>query len=301
WAATWASRAMLDEASQAILLNRDLLRATFENVSQGIGMFDPELRFAAWNRRFLELLGISEELAQIGTSLARIVESPERRRSAMAVDLSMLQGAPAPHTYERRRSDGRVLELQTNPMPSGGFVLVCTDITERTQTLEALKDSERRVREANELLERRVGERTRELTQLNAELSNAKAAAEAANVGKTRFLAAASHDLLQPLHAARLFAGALAERPRSPKAGAVACSSAAGGKAIASLSRCGTPARGFPRTRSASSSRSSGGSEPTRASRPRASASGWRSSTASRACSTIPCRSALGRATAACS
>jgi len=226
WASTWASRAVLDEASQAILLNRDLLRATFENVSQGIGMFDPELRLAAWNRRFLELLGIPEDLAQIGTPLARIVESPERRQSAMGVDLSMLQEAQSvasvPRTYERRRSDGRVLELQTNPMPAGGFVLVCTDATEHTQTLEALRDSESRIREANEMLERRVGERTRELTRLNEQLSEAKASAEAANVGKTRFLAAASHDLLQPLHAARLFAGALAERTRGPKTGALA-------------------------------------------------------------------------------
>jgi len=226
WASTWASRAMLDEASRAILLNRDLLRATLENVSQGIGMFDPELRLAAWNRRFLELLGIAEELAQIGTPLALIVESPGRRQSAAAIDLAMLQDArsdPAlaamPHTYERRCGDGRVLELQTNPMPSGGFVLVCTDITDRTQSLEALRDSERRVRDANEMLERRVGERTQELTQLNEQLSEAKATAEAANVGKTRFLAAASHDLLQPLHAARLFAGALAERPRAAKVG----------------------------------------------------------------------------------
>jgi len=224
WASTWASRAMLDEASQAILQNRDLLRATLENVSQGIGMFDPEQRLAAWNRRFLELLGISEELAQIGVPLASIAENPERRRSGVDVDLEMLQETrrdPAlsamPHTYERRRGDGRVLELQTNPMPSGGFVLVCTDITERTQSLEALRDSERRIREANELLEGRVAERTQALTTLNEELSEAKAAAEAANIGKTRFLAAASHDLLQPLHAARLFAGALAERPRGAK------------------------------------------------------------------------------------
>lgn len=228
WAATWGSRAMLDEASQAILLNRDLLRATLENVSQGIGMFDPELRLAAWNRRFLELLGIPEELAQIGTPLGSMAERAERRRSPMAVDLGMLQEAredPAlaaiPHAYERRRGDGRVLELQINPMASGGFVLACTDITERTQTLEALRDSESRIREANEMLERRVGERTRELTALNEQLSVAKAAAEAANFGKTRFLAAASHDLLQPLHAARLFAGALAERPRGAKAGAL--------------------------------------------------------------------------------
>jgi PAS domain S-box-containing protein len=342
WASMRATRAMLDEASEAILFNRDLLRATLENVSQGIGMFDPGLRLAAWNRRFLELLGVPEELAQMGTSLMLIVESPQRLGSAMSVDLALLleaQTDPArsvePHTYERRRDDGRVLELQTNPMPAGGFVLVCTDITERTQTLEALRDSERHIRiytnnvpvliayvdrreryrftnqpyehalglrqggmlgltirevlgedryqrlkpnidaafagerqtfeiefpdggvklargtyiphlddaggvigfvalyqditeqrraenvlrEANEMLERRVIERTRELTQLNAQLTEAKATAEAANVGKTRFLAAASHDLLQPLHAARLFTGALAERSRSPKIG----------------------------------------------------------------------------------
>ncbi|MGH7125568.1 MAG: hybrid sensor histidine kinase/response regulator, partial [Stellaceae bacterium] len=224
WATTWGSRAMLGEASEAILLNRDLLRATLENVSHGIAMFDPERRLAACNHRFLELVGLPEELAQIGTPLVRIVESRERRHSQVDIDLAMLQApgadpamAALPHVYERRRSDGRILELQTNPMASGGFVLVCTDITERTRSLEALRDSERRVREANEMLERRVTERTQELTALNEQLSVAKAVAEAANVGKTRFLAAASHDLLQPLHAARLFAGALTERPRGAK------------------------------------------------------------------------------------
>jgi len=224
WASVRATRVRLDEASEAILFNRDLLRATLENVSQGIGMFDPALCLAAWNRRFLELLGLPEELAQIGTPLAAIVESQTGPEAALSVDLAMLPEAlkdptvaAMPHTYESRRGDGRMLELQTNPMPSGGFVLVCTDITERTQTLEALRDSERRIREANEMLERRVAGRTHELTRLNQELTTAKSAAEAANVGKTRFLAAASHDLLQPLHAARLFTGALAERCRGTK------------------------------------------------------------------------------------
>jgi PAS domain S-box-containing protein len=332
--------AILDEASEAILFNRDLLRATLENISQGIGMFDPALRLAAWNRRLLELLGVPEHLAQIGTSLEHIVESCQRATTDTSVDLSMLlprqnhaELYTQAHSYERRRGDGRVLELQSNPMPGGGFVLVCTDITEPVQTLEALRDRERRIRvctdnvpalityvdrderyrftnepydealgqqgvgaigrtirevlgeerysrlkrhidaalsgqrrtfeidfphsgieiargtyiphfdsgghvigfftlyqditeqrhaervlrEANEMLERRVAERTRELTLLNEQLARAKSAADAANVSKTRFLAAASHDLLQPLHAARLFIGALAERSRGKK------------------------------------------------------------------------------------
>ena len=68
--------------------------------------------------------------------------------------------------------------------PGGGFVLTFTDVTERHRAAEAL--------------ERRIEERTRDLKA-------AKAEAERANQGKTRFLAAAGHDLMQPLHAARLF------------------------------------------------------------------------------------------------
>src|SRR5690606_9224888 len=59
---------------------------------------------------------------------------------------------------------------------------------------------------ANETLERRVAERTAELVRVNEALSEA-------NLAKARFLAAASHDLLQPLNAARLYASSLIERP----------------------------------------------------------------------------------------
>jgi signal transduction histidine kinase len=115
-------------------------------------------------------------------------------------------------TRQKHLPDGQVLELQLNPIQAGGFVLVCTDISEQMRAIEAIKHSERRVREANELLEHRVRERTRELTELNEELAEAKQSADAANVGKTRFFAAASHDLLQPLHVARILTGALSER-----------------------------------------------------------------------------------------
>ncbi|MEL7029596.1 MAG: ATP-binding protein, partial [Pseudomonadota bacterium] len=59
--------------------------------------------------------------------------------------------------------------------------------------------------------EERVAERTAELSDLNLALEDARAQAEAATASKTSFLAAASHDVLQPLNAARLFASALAE------------------------------------------------------------------------------------------
>jgi Na+/proline symporter/signal transduction histidine kinase len=217
------SNAILAEASEAILFNHDLLRATLENVTQGIGMFDAERRLAAWNRRFLELLSIDEAQAHIGTPV-QLMLSPQIRGTC---DLArLLKGCSsanprAAQTMQQRLPDGRMLEFQVNPMQAGGFVLVCTDITEQIRTLEALRESEKHIREANESLELRVAERTRELTLLNEQLAVAKREAEAASVGKTRFLAAASHDLLQPLHVARILAGALSEGRRAGKSTAL--------------------------------------------------------------------------------
>ena len=91
-----------------------------------------------------------------------------------------------------------MVEVRANRMPDGGIVTTFTDITPSVEAAEAL--------------EKRVRERTTELTLLNAELVRAKADAEEANISKTRFLAAASHDILQPLNAARLYVTSLVER-----------------------------------------------------------------------------------------
>ena len=100
---------------------------------------------------------------------------------------------------------GLVVEIRTNRMPDGGIVTTATDITPSVVAAEALE-------RANATLEVRVRERTTALTRLNAELGRAKADAEEANISKTRFVAAASHDILQPLNAARLYVTSLQER-----------------------------------------------------------------------------------------
>lgn len=89
-------------------------------------------------------------------------------------------------------------------MPGGGFVMSFTDITAFRQAEQALK-------EANENLEGRVKLRTLELEQLNRRLVTATQQAEQQAHSKSRFLAAVSHDLMQPLNAARLFSSSLTE------------------------------------------------------------------------------------------
>ena len=106
---------------------------------------------------------------------------------------------------ERISERGLVIEVRADRMPDGGLVTTFTDITPSVTAAEALE-------RANATLELRVRERTGELTRLNAELERAKAEADDANVSKTRFIAAASHDILQPLNAARLYVTSLIER-----------------------------------------------------------------------------------------
>jgi signal transduction histidine kinase/CheY-like chemotaxis protein len=113
------------------------------------------------------------------------------------------------HSHERELPNGTVLAILGNPMPGGGFVTSYSDIT-------AYKTAQRALQESNETLEDRVVQRTRELTALNAELADAKIAAERANEAKTRFLATASHDLVQPMTAARLFISSVDRAGLSP-------------------------------------------------------------------------------------
>ncbi|MEF9898054.1 MAG: NahK/ErcS family hybrid sensor histidine kinase/response regulator [Pseudomonas sp.] len=201
-----------DEASEVLQFNRALLQGAIENISQGISVVDQNLLLVAWNRRYLELFNYPDGLISVGRPIADIIRynaerglcGPGEAQVHVARRLHWMRQGRA-HTSERLFPNGRVIELIGNPMPGGGFVMSFTDITPFREAEQALKD-------ANEGLEQRVTERTQELSQLNQALTEAKSHAESANQSKTRFLAAVSHDLMQPLNAARLFSAALSHQ-----------------------------------------------------------------------------------------
>ncbi|WP_268800071.1 hybrid sensor histidine kinase/response regulator [Pseudomonas huanghezhanensis] len=198
-----------DEASEVLQFNRALLQGAIENITQGISVVDQSLKLVAWNHRYLELFNYPEGLISVGRPIADIIRYNAERgllgvgeaEVHVARRLHWMRQGRA-HTSERLFPNGQVIELIGNPMPGGGFVMSFSDIT-------AFREAEQALKGVNERLEQRVAERTHELSQLNVALTEAKGNAEAANQSKTRFLAAVSHDLMQPLNAARLFSAAL--------------------------------------------------------------------------------------------
>jgi Na+/proline symporter/signal transduction histidine kinase len=209
---TKAALKLLDDANAAIHYNREILQTALDHVRQGIAVFDKGAHLICWNRQFGELLQLPNEMIRIGVDLAEILRfnaesgafgpgNPERLvRERLPRYTATLQ----PY-LERFPDRGLVIEVRVNRMPDGGVVTTLTDITPSVAAAEQLA-------RANENLEQRVRERTIELEHLNAELAKAKLSAESANLSKTRFLAAASHDILQPLNAARLYVTSLVER-----------------------------------------------------------------------------------------
>lgn len=199
---------LLDQASEALQYNQDMLQTALAQMDQGIAVFDASQQLTIWNRRFRTLLDLPEHFGRVGLPLGEIVALLEERGDIEPGDHveRINQFLTMDRPFSLVLSGGaRIIEVRSNAMPDKGVVATFTDITQRVASDQALK-------QANETLEQRVAERTVELTRVNRELAEARAAADEANIGKTRFFAAAGHDILQPLNAARLYSSALVER-----------------------------------------------------------------------------------------
>ena len=206
------------EKNRLIDQQAHLLQAAFDHMSLGVCTFSSTGELLVRNERFGELLGIPLPLLKKGTRFQRIIEHIERHeildRTSQDPEISnwfkaLLRGETIQQRFRRR--DGMSLDMRVHSLPDGGFIVSIMDITAETEAAALL---ERRVRErtaelteANRLLQKHAAEQTK----IEAALRQAKEVAEAAHTSKTRFLAAASHDLLQPINAAKLYLSTLTE------------------------------------------------------------------------------------------
>lgn len=191
---------LLDEADQKLRFNRDILLATLENIDQGVSVVDADMRLVAWNHRYEQLFNYPTGMLYVGRHISDLIRYNAEQGKIQSEDTHDIEDAilrriqfmqaGTSHIFQRTLNNSQVIELKGRPLPGGGYVTSYNDVTE-------YKRVEGELREINEHLEQRVAERTQE--------------AELAQATRSRFLAAVSHDVLQPINAARLFASAMHE------------------------------------------------------------------------------------------
>ena len=188
-----------------------VVRATLDHISQGVCIFDTDARLIGWNDRAAELLAINRTRFRPGLAFDDLVERiahrlrpGDGRRVTELRDWVARRIDRVPLRFTMTRGAESVLDAFAQEMPDGGFVISFTDVTSERHAIAALS-------RANETLEARVAARP-------VELGEALAHAERANATRSRFVAAASHDLLQPLSAAKLFLASIEDSGLSPRA-----------------------------------------------------------------------------------
>ena len=125
-----------------------VLKSTLDNLPQGVALVNADNQLEAWNQRFIDLMGADERRAAQGMDFAAVIRDLEVGDEVANLRELLNDGHPGNGLYEREKSlsNGIVLDIRCHQVLGGGYVVTCTDITERSRNAEALRESERRLR-----------------------------------------------------------------------------------------------------------------------------------------------------------
>ena len=212
---------LVSGSSRQIQFSQTLLQTTLETIPQGICVVDKDLKLVAWNQQYQSLFDFPQRLLYVGCDIEKVYYYNavrgylgDEENSVDDIVNRRIQQLNSGKSYrlERVLPNKKVIEISGKPLDNGGYVTTFTDISNFHKMVHELED-------AKLSLEDRVNVRTMELQAANHSLLRENALRgrveqelTTANTSKNRFMAAASHDLLQPVNASRLFVSSLSNQ-----------------------------------------------------------------------------------------
>lgn len=112
-----------------------LLSSVLESMKDGLSVFDRGGRLIIWNPQYPALLNLAPESVRHGMTLAEIQallagSIRDSQATALLAEFNATRQEQA-FRFELPFTDGRVIEVRSNPLPDGGFVTLYSDLTER--------------------------------------------------------------------------------------------------------------------------------------------------------------------------
>ncbi len=140
------------QAEGELRVSNAVIAATMNSITQGVGVFDRDLRLIGWNPQFAALRGIDARAVTLGMSFDDVV-----RLGSEVEDVSTPTGSSptatnrrevfdrVPHVKELKRTDGMMLEVRGQPRDDGNYILTYTDITPLKRSELAYRDQATRL------------------------------------------------------------------------------------------------------------------------------------------------------------
>jgi Na+/proline symporter/signal transduction histidine kinase/CheY-like chemotaxis protein len=215
---------LMSGSSRQIQFSQTLLQTTLDTIPQGISVVDADLKLVVWNQQYQQMFDYPKRLLYIGCDISKVYYYNAVRGylgndndSVDALVTKRMQQLATGNSYrlERRLPNNKVIEIRGTALANGGYVTTYTDISDYDNMLSELETNKQQ-------LEQRVQDRTAELQQVNDSLlrenelrARVESELKSVNASKNHFMAAASHDLLQPINAARLFTSSLLQMTKT--------------------------------------------------------------------------------------
>jgi len=125
-----------------------VLRATLDNMNDGITLIDGDLRLLAWNDRFIETFHFTADEIYEGRSVSELhpiwIERAGFAKHEIATVADRLREGfqrGMPHITQIETPDGQFILFRRRPMPDGGFVSTYTDVTEQVRARQKADDT----------------------------------------------------------------------------------------------------------------------------------------------------------------